>query len=184
MTFVDDPPIALRTRAGGFAQVNPVQNRRLVDAVVVAAALTGQERVLDLYCGVGNFTLALARRAGVVVGVESYAPAIADAGANAADQGFSNVMFHAESAEHAVLRYGDFEVVLLDPPRTGAYQVMRNLLQLRPRRILYVSCNPATLARDLLPLVHNGYTVGSSQPFDLFPQTWHTESLTVLERNG
>ncbi len=179
---VDEPPVQLQVGAGGFAQVNPAQNRRLVEAVVAAAALSGSERLLDLYCGVGNFSLPLARRAGAVVGVESYAPAIADAVGNASRHAIDNVSFHAEPAEGAALRHGAFDTVILDPPRTGAYQVVRDLLDLGPRRIIYVSCDPATLVRDLLPLVHNGYAVSSSQPFDLFPQTWHIESLTVLER--
>jgi 23S rRNA (uracil1939-C5)-methyltransferase len=181
-TRVDEPPLQLQVSAGGFSQVNPAQNRRLVAAVVAAAELTGRERLLDLYCGVGNFTLSLARRAAAAVGVESYPPAIVDAQANAAHNGIANATFHAEPAEGAALRHGRFDQVLLDPPRTGAYPVMRDLLGLRPRRILYVSCDPATLARDLLPLVHNGYRVISAQPFDLFPQTWHIESLTVLTR--
>jgi 23S rRNA (uracil1939-C5)-methyltransferase len=183
-TVVGEPPLALRTAPGGFTQVNAQQNRALVSAVVAAAALDGTERVLDLFCGVGNFSLPLARRAAALVGVESFAPAVADAAANAARHGITNALFHAEPAEGAALRHGAFDVVLLDPPRTGAYPVMRDLQQLRPRRILYVSCDPATLARDLLPLVHNGYRVSSSQPFDLFPQTWHVESLTVLDRSG
>jgi 23S rRNA (uracil1939-C5)-methyltransferase len=182
VTAIDDPPLALQIGAGGFSQVNPAQNRRMVEAVVAAAALTGRERVLDLYCGVGNFTLPLARRAGAVVGVENYAPAIADATCNAARNALDNVRFHAEPAEEAVLRHGPFDLVLLDPPRTGAYPVMRDLLVLKPQRILYVSCDPVTLTRDLKPLVHNGYRVVSSRPFDFFPQTWHVESLTALER--
>ena len=181
---IDDPPLDLRISAGGFAQVNSQQNRRLVDAVVAASSLTGRERVLDLFCGVGNFTLPLARRAGAVVGVEDYAPAIADAVANAARNGIVNAVFHAEPAEGSAIRLGHFDRVVLDPPRTGAWPVVRDLLMLRPEQILYVSCDPATLARDLKPLVHNGYTVVSSQPFDLFPQTWHVESLTVLQRQS
>lgn len=182
ITAVDDPPLPLRIGAGGFAQVNPAQNRRLVAAVVAAAALTGGERVLDLYCGVGNFTLPLARRAGSVLGIEDYPPAVADARYNARRQGLTNVAFSAEPAAGAVRRYGSCDLVLLDPPRSGAYPVMRDLLSVRPARILYVSCDPATLVRDLQPLVHHGYKVVSSQPFDLFPQTWHIESLTLLAR--
>ncbi|MBW8529529.1 methyltransferase domain-containing protein, partial [Salmonella enterica] len=90
---IDAPPLELRIGAGGFAQVNSEQNRKLVAAVVAAAALSGQERVLDLYCGVGNFTLPLARRAGSVVGVESYAPAIDEARANAACHALGNAAF-------------------------------------------------------------------------------------------
>lgn len=182
VTIVDNPPLDLHVGAGGFAQVNAAQNRRMVEAVVAAAGLTQRERVLDLFCGVGNFSLPLARRAGFIVGVECYPPAIADAMANAARHGLDNLSFHAEPAEGAALRYGSFDLVLLDPPRTGAYQVMRDLLAARPQRIVYVSCDPATLARDLRPLVHNGYRLASAQPFDFFPQTWHIESLSVLER--
>jgi 23S rRNA (uracil1939-C5)-methyltransferase len=184
--LVDEPELALRISPGGFSQVNPRQNRRLVAAVLSAAELSGNERVLDLYCGAGNFSLPLARRAGTVVGVEAYPPAIADARANAARLGIDNASFLAEPAEGAAPRLAvpvPFDLVLLDPPRTGAYALIADLLSIRPPRILYVSCDPATLVRDLKPLVHNGYRVLSSQPFDLFPQTWHIESLTVLERN-
>jgi len=184
MTAVDDPPLALQIGAGGFSQVNPAQNRRLVAAVVAAAALTGGERVLDLYCGVGNFSLPLARRAGSVLGIEGYPPAVADARDNAHRHALTNVTFSAAPAEGAALHHGHFDLVLLDPPRSGAYPVMRDLLSVRPPRILYISCDPATLVRDLQPLVHQGYTVVSSQPFDLFPQTWHIESLTVLARSN
>lgn len=183
-TVVDNPPLTLQIGAGGFAQVNPAQNRAMVAAVAAAAQLSGNERVLDLYCGVGNFTLPLARRAAAAVGVEEYAPAIADAVGNARRHGIGNATFYSEPAEGAALRHGPFDLVLLDPPRTGAYPVMRDLLVLKPGRILYVSCDPATLARDLQPLVHNGYRVVSTHPFDFFPQTWHVESLTVLERSG
>lgn len=182
LTLVDEPPLAVRVSGGGFAQVNPEQNRRLVAAVVEAAGLTGSERVLDLFCGAGNFTLPLARRAAAAVGIEEYAPAIADACRNATVNGIANVDFQAEAADRALFAHGTFDIVLLDPPRTGAYPVVRRLLELRPRRILYVSCDPATLVRDLQPLVHNGYRLLSSRPFDLFPQTWHIESLSVLHR--
>jgi 23S rRNA (uracil1939-C5)-methyltransferase len=182
VTSVDEPPLWLSISTGGFSQVNPDQNRSLVKAAIVAAQLSGEERVLDLYCGVGNFTLPLARRSGQVVGIESYEPAIGNARANALRDGLGNVTFHAAPVESTVSRHGKFDLVLLDPPRTGAYPVMRELTALRPRRILYVSCDPLTLTRDLTVLVHNGYAVQSSQPFDFFPQTWHIESLTVLDR--
>lgn len=179
---VDTPPLDLRVGAGGFSQVNPAQNRRMVEAVIAAADLSGQEKILDLFCGVGNFSLPLARRTATVIGIENFAPAILDATGNALRHGINNVTFHTEPAEGAVLRHGPFDLVLLDPPRTGAYPVMRDLLTSKPRRILYVSCDPVTLTRDLQPLVHNGYRIVSARPFDFFPQTWHIESLTVLER--
>jgi 23S rRNA (uracil1939-C5)-methyltransferase len=171
--------------AGGFAQVNLEQNRRLVSAVLEAASLSGTERVLDLFCGMGNFSLPLARGAGTVVGVEDYAPAIARAERNARSNGIANARFlarPAEGAPTALAGAGGFDLVLLDPPRTGACAVARELATLRPPCIIYVSCDPPTLARDLVPLLHQGYAVVSSQPFDLFPQTHHTESLTVLRR--
>jgi len=170
--------------AGGFAQVNLEQNRQLVREVCSAAALTGQERVLDLFCGMGNFSLPLALQARQVVGVENYAPAIERAGFNARTNALVNARFIARPAE-AVIREvasGDpYDLVVLDPPRTGAYEVMKDLLRIRPRRIIYVSCDPPTLARDLVPLLHGGYEVVTVRPFDLFPQTFHTESITVLQ---
>jgi 23S rRNA (uracil1939-C5)-methyltransferase len=169
--------------AGGFAQVNLEQNRQLVREVCSAAALTGRERVLDLFCGMGNFSLPLALQAGEVVGVENYAPAIEQAERNARANGLTHTRFHARPAEAAlrdVMAAKAFDLVVLDPPRTGAYEVVRELVRLRPPRIIYVSCDPPTLARDLVPLLHGGYEVVSSRPFDLFPQTYHTESVTVL----
>jgi 23S rRNA (uracil1939-C5)-methyltransferase len=168
---------------GGFAQVNLPQNRQLVAEVLAALDNTTPERVLDLFCGMGNFSLPLARLASEVVGVEDYAPSIAKARANAADNGLTNAFFHARPAERAAeffSREKPFDLVLLDPPRTGAYAVTRELARLRPPRILYVSCDPPTLARDLAPLLHGGYRLEWSRPFDLFPQTHHTESLTSL----
>lgn len=178
-----DPPLRLRYGPGGFAQVNLAQNRALVDEVVSAAALGGRERVLDLFCGMGNFSLPLARQAREVVGVEDYAPAIEKARRNAEVNGISNVSFHADCAEGALRKFsadGTFDLVVLDPPRTGAYGVALDLAALRPSRILYVSCDPSTLARDLQPLLNKGYALQWSRPFDLFPQTHHIESVTLL----
>jgi 23S rRNA (uracil1939-C5)-methyltransferase len=169
--------------AGGFAQVNLEQNRQLVREVCSAAALTGREKVLDLFCGMGNFSLPLALQAVEVVGIENYAPAIRQAELNARANGLKYTRFQSRPAEAAIREVAAakaFELVVLDPPRTGAYEVVRELVRLRPPRIIYVSCDPPTLARDLVPLLHGGYEVVSSSPFDLFPQTYHTESVTVL----
>ncbi|MFA5516293.1 MAG: 23S rRNA (uracil(1939)-C(5))-methyltransferase RlmD [Desulfuromonadales bacterium] len=182
---VDEPPLSLAYGPGGFAQVNLEQNRRMVQAVVEAADLTGRERVLDLYCGMGNFSLPLARRARQVIGVEDYAPAIDQARLNARRHGIENARFEAAPAEMAAARLagGDpVDLVLLDPPRGGAFPLIKELSRLLPRRILYVSCDPATLARDLKPLLHGGYLLRWSRPFDLFPQTGHIESISCLER--
>jgi 23S rRNA (uracil1939-C5)-methyltransferase len=177
--------VALRAGPGSFTQVNCEQNDRLVDLVIAAADLQGHERVLDLFCGIGNFSLPLARRAAEVVGVEDFAPAIEDARRNALDNGLANVHFQVGDACRAAQHFREgrgFDLVVLDPPRSGCYAVMKALLQLMPRRIIYVSCDPATLARDLQLMVHNGYVAARSQVIDLFPQTWHIESVTVLDR--
>jgi 23S rRNA (uracil1939-C5)-methyltransferase len=182
---VDQPEIALRYGPGGFVQVNPAQNRSMVASMLQLLELDGSENVLDLFCGMGNFSLPLARRVKRVVGVEDYAPSIASARINAAANNIRNVEFHAADAAVVMARYRDadpLDLVILDPPRTGHYPATGELLKVRPERILYVSCDPATLVRDLTPLVQNGYEVVSSQAFDLFPQTWHIESMTLLRR--
>lgn len=181
---VDEPPLYLKYAAGGFAQINLVQNRQLVRSVLTAAKLNGSERILDLYCGMGNFSLPLARRARVVVGVEDYPPSIAMARSNAVTNTIHNVEFHDRAAEGALTRFSapqPFDLLLLDPPRSGAYTVMKEICRQPVKTILYVSCDPQTLARDLKLLLHGGYRLESSQPFDLFPQTYHCESLTVLK---
>jgi len=183
---VDQPEIDLQYGPGGFVQVNSAQNRSMVAAMLKLLVLDGTENVLDLFCGMGNFSLPVARRAGWVVGVEDYAPSIASARVNASANNISNVEFCAADSAAIIARYqtaDDLDLVILDPPRTGNFQAICELLKVRPERILYVSCDPATLARDLSPLVNGGYDVVSSQPFDLFPQTWHIESITLLRRN-
>ncbi|NOQ50802.1 MAG: 23S rRNA (uracil(1939)-C(5))-methyltransferase RlmD, partial [Desulfuromonadaceae bacterium] len=181
---VDQPPIKLTCAAGGFAQINLQQNRQLVDSVIKTADLRGKERILDLYCGMGNFSLPLARRAAWVCGVENSAPSIDMAKRNAELNLLEHVEFHSRPAEGALSffsRQDSFDVVLLDPPRAGAHAVMQELLKNPVPRVIYVSCDPQTLARDLKSLLQGGYRLVSSQPFDLFPQTYHVESLTLLE---
>lgn len=181
---VDQPPIKLAYAADGFAQINLQQNRQLVESVIKTADLRGKERILDLYCGMGNFSLPLARRAAWVCGVENFAPSIDMARRNAELNLLKHVEFHSRPAEGAwsfFSRRDSFDVVLLDPPRAGAYAVMQELLKNPVQQVIYVSCDPQTLARDLKPLLQGGYRLVSSQPFDLFPQTYHVESLTLLE---
>ncbi|MDH3997265.1 MAG: 23S rRNA (uracil(1939)-C(5))-methyltransferase RlmD [Desulfuromonadales bacterium] len=182
----DEPK--LYSNPGGFVQVNPPQNRNMVAAMIERLQLTGKEKVLDLFCGMGNFSLPLAKRCAQVVGVENYAPAIMDARRNArrnADRDQqANAEFHVADAASYLrnTRPGDFDLVVLDPPRSGSAPVTKALLEVRPERVLYISCDPATLTRDLKQLVQNGYQVVSAQAFDLFPQTWHIESMTLLQR--
>ena len=178
-----DSGLRLAYGPGGFAQVNLEQNRRLVSEVLTAIGNDRPRRILDLCCGMGNFSLPLARTASEVVGVEDYAPSIHKARQNAASNRIVNARFHTRSAEGAYTALAGsrgFDLVVLDPPRTGFYQVTRELGALRPSRIIYVSCDPPTLARDLIPLLHAGYQVEWSRPVDLFPQTYHTESVTLL----
>jgi 23S rRNA (uracil1939-C5)-methyltransferase len=132
----------------------------------------------------GNFSLPLARKSGHVVGVEDYAPSIDMARFNADANQVTNATFLVADVSAIIDRFKgeNLDLVVLDPPRTGNYEVTRQLLQLKPKKILYISCDPATLARDLLPLVSDGYEPISSQPFDLFPQTWHIESMTLLQK--
>jgi len=181
---VDQPPMTLGFGPGGFAQVNSGQNRRLVDAVVALAALRGSERLLDLFCGMGNFSLPLARRSSRLTGVEDYPASIARAEANARLNRIDNVDFLvADAAAFMATVEQRYELVLLDPPRVGAgREVVQALLRLNPERIIYISCDPMTLARDLALLLRHSYRVVSSQVFDLFPQTYHLESVTLLER--
>ena len=181
---VDDPPLALGYGPGGFAQVNLAQNRALVAVVAAVAEELRPRRVLDLYCGMGNFSLPLARRSGAVVGVEEYAPAIDSARSNALRNGVTNASFYARPAEGAAREFASapIDLVVIDPPRTGAYALVGELIDAKPAHILYISCDPPTLARDLVPLCHGGYRPLWSRPFDLFPQTYHTESVTLLAR--
>ena len=179
---VGNPPVSLAYGPGGFAQVNREQNRTLVREVVEAASGANAKRILDLFCGMGNFSLPLARVAGEVVGVEDFPPSIDKARQNALRNAIDNAHFYARPAEGAAeTTGGGFDMVVLDPPRTGAYSVIKDLLGIRPRHVLYVSCDPATLTRDLQPLLHNGYDLCWSRAFDLFPQTFHIESLTLLK---
>jgi 23S rRNA (uracil1939-C5)-methyltransferase len=170
------PPILQRPRS--FSQVNPEANRLLVETVVALAA--PPTSVLDLFCGAGNLSLPLARGGGRVVGVERSATSVADARAAAAAARL-DVRFEVAAAEHFLRQQGlaGAELVVLDPPRGGAAAVAEQLGRLRPARILYVSCDPATLARDVATLTRTGYAVDRVQAIDLFPQTEHVE--TVLE---
>ena len=179
------PSLELRFSRGGFSQVNYRQNEILVGTVLEWAALNGTERVLDLYCGNGNISLPLARNAGRVVGVEEYAPSLTDAGENCRIHGIGNCEFNCSDVtrwlEKAVASGDRFDVVVLDPPRAGAKEAIPLIARLRPRAILYISCDPATLARDVATLVKHGFDCAKSRPVDMFPQTYHLESITLLE---
>jgi 23S rRNA (uracil1939-C5)-methyltransferase len=169
-----------------FIQSNREINERLVETLVEWADLKGYERVLDLYCGVGNFSLHLAKRAKEVVGVDVSAKAIRLARKGAEANLIKNVTFDSYPSELYIaelLKRGDkFDLVILDPPREGAKGILKALGELSPKKIIYVSCDPPTLARDLKTLTEIGYKLIKIRPFDMFPETYHIESLTLLVR--
>lgn len=167
-----------------FFQVNTWGAERLVETVAEALDPRGWERLLDLYCGVGLFGLALAGRVGEVVGVESAPSAVADALVNA--EGMDNVTLVEGFAEEALdALEGRFDLAIVDPPRGGVHPAaLRALVEKRPRRIAYVSCEPTTLARDCAALAGAGYRLRWVQPVDMFPQTYHIESVALLEVAG
>jgi 23S rRNA (uracil1939-C5)-methyltransferase len=179
--------LRLRFSKGGFSQVNYRQNLELVRTVCEWGAFRGTERVLDLFCGNGNISLPVAARVARVFGVEGFAPSIEDAVHNAAANGVGNASFETCDALAAVRRLvkgGErFDVVILDPPRGGA-EGAGEIAQLRPEKIIYISCDPATLARDLALISEQGYEVTRSRPVDMFPQTYHLESVTELVRKS
>ncbi len=172
-----------------FVQVNGAVNRALVARALELLHPAPESRVLDLYCGLGNFTLALARSAGSVVGVEGEAGLVERARHNARRNGLTNVEFHvgdlsaAADSPAAWLR-GPYTHVLLDPPRVGAAPgMLAAIARLAPELVLYVSCHPGSLARDLGLLVHeHGYTLESAGVVDMFPHTAHVESMALLRR--
>ncbi len=182
-----DAGLKFAISARSFFQVNPAQTGVLYGKAIEYAALGGDETVVDAYCGIGAISLFLARRAGVVYGIEEVAPAVEDARKNAALNGISNVEFITGKVEDvlpALYRKGIRpEVIVVDPPRKGCEEsVLRTFADMGPRRIVYVSCNPGTLARDLALLAGMGFETREVQPVDMFPQTSHTEAVTLLVR--
>ena len=170
-----------------FTQINADINRALVHQVVELLDPGADDAVLDLFCGLGNFTLPLARRAGTVVGVEGDAGLIRRAEENARLNGIGNARFHvsdlAADVSNAPWRKARYDKLLLDPPRIGALSLLPTIAKSDARRIVYVSCNPATLARDAGILVHeHGYTLQSAGVVDMFPHTAHVESIALFER--
>jgi len=181
--------LELRWEAGGFCQINTGQNQVLVTEVCRLVRPSAGQRVLDLYCGMGNFSLPLAARGAEVLGLEQDHGAVAQARANAAAHTLAErCRFQAVAAAtglQALVRRGEhFHAAVLDPPRQGLDKdVPASLARLRPERIVLVSCDPATLARDLRLFQQLGYCPGCCLPLDMFPQTSHVESLVLLEKN-
>lgn len=169
-----------------FFQVNPVQTERLYGKALEYAGLTGEETVWDLYCGIGTISLFLARKARKVYGVEIIPDAIEDARRNASLNGFTNTEFYVGKAEEVLPEKYEKEgvradVIVVDPPRKGCDEtLLSTMVKMQPERIVYVSCDSATLARDLRYLCDNGYELKRVCPADMFPQTVHVETVCQL----
>ena len=184
ITVALEPELELEVEADLFSQVNRAQNLKLVAAVMEMAEAGADARVLDLFCGAGNFSLPAARRGAAVMGVDAEALAVAAAARNAARLGLKRAEFAAmEAAELARFllraRYRP-GVVIMDPPRSGARELIGPLLRMRAPRVIYVSCDVATLARDLHALCAGGYRIAAVRAFDFFPNTHHAEVVAVL----
>ena len=168
-----------------FFQVNTLQAEKLYETALQYASLTGKEKVIDAYCGTGTITLFLAQKAQRALGIEIVAPAIRDARQNARDNHVANVDFLCGDAAKEMpelVRQGSRpDVVVLDPPRAGCEQrVLDAIARVRPQRVVYVSCNPASLARDAAILRDKGFVVRKVQPVDMFPHTSHVETVCLL----
>ena len=170
-----------------FIQVHADVNRRMIEKAISLLNPSRDSRVLDLFCGLGNFSLPIATLAGEVVGIEFAMDMVERAGANAKNAGLSNVVFRqadlSTPSDAGAREWQGFDLVMLDPPRTGALELMGILGQIDAERVLYVSCHPATLARDANYLVHElGYALTAAGVMDMFPHTSHVESMALFEK--
>jgi 23S rRNA (uracil1939-C5)-methyltransferase len=180
--------LRFRVRPNAFLQTNTAMAERLYELAGDAAGLDGSETLYDLYCGIGTIGLSLASRAREVIGVEIAEPAVADAIDNARRNEITNASFFAGDIRLAmrelVERAGRPDVCVIDPPRAGLSQkVVRRIVEAAPKRIVYVSCNPTTLAPNAAQLVEAGYELRRVRPVDMFPQTPHIECVALLERS-
>jgi 23S rRNA (uracil1939-C5)-methyltransferase len=159
----------------------------VIEALLAAGELQPDDRVLELFCGAGNLTLPMARRAGAVVAVEGDRQSILDARLNAQRNAIDNIRWVCAPVPQTLARLKkrgeEFTKIVLDPPRAGAKGVAADLAALGAAGVFYVSCNPTTLARDLAALAKHGYKLGMVQPIDLFPQTFHVETLAVVKKS-
>ena len=185
--YIEDTLCGLTFRLSprSFYQVNHHQAQELYNAAITAAGITGEDTVLDLYCGVGTITLAMSRAAGKVIGVEVIPQAVEDAKENAVRNGITNAEFICADAGEAALELEKkgikADVVVVDPPRKGLNgDAIEAIDRFSPRRLVYVSCDPATLARDVALLEQRGFKLKNAQAFDLFPRCAHVESVVTM----
>lgn len=188
--FIEDTlcGCVFRISPRSFYQINPVQTEKLYTVAMDYAGLTGTETVLDAYCGVGTIGLVAASRAGQVIGVELNADAVRDARANARRNNIQNAVFQQGDAGEFMTALaeegGEIDVVFMDPPRAGSdIPFLKSICRLAPKRVVYISCNVETQARDLRYLTAHDYTVKKIQPVDMFPHTNHVETVVLLSRH-
>ncbi|MEG6568400.1 23S rRNA (uracil(1939)-C(5))-methyltransferase RlmD [Thermoanaerobacterium thermosaccharolyticum] len=170
-----------------FFQVNPIQTKVLYEKALEYADLKGDEIVIDVYCGIGTISIFFAKYVKHVYGIEVVSDAVEDAKRNAAINGINNADFIAGKAEHVMKRlYKEGlmpDIIILDPPRRGLDKdVVDECVKMNPQKIIYISCNPTTLARDLRIFEDNGYKTEKVQPVDMFPYTYHVECVTLMSR--
>lgn len=183
----DIPPIIVQWEAGAFCQVNIEQNLNMIKTVLNFAGMQQHESVLDLYCGMGNFALPLSRQAASVEGMEGQGASIRCAKANSELNKISNTLFTKtdihKGCNRLIKENRSFDCVIVDPPRAGIPDLYDQLSKLTQKRLVYVSCDPATLFRDLHHLTAHDFTIKKIQPVDMFPQTHHIETVVLLEKN-
>ncbi len=185
--YLPDYNLRMQFHPQDFTQVNPCINRQVVNRALAQLELEQSDKVLDLFCGSGNFTLPIAQHSARVVGIEGSEEMVRRGQENATINGIDNTEFHCADLSKPFdsdWAQAKFDKVFLDPPRSGALEILSGITGLKPGKIVYVSCNPATLARDTGILVQSGYELKSAGVMDMFPHTTHVESMAVFSYNS
>ena len=177
--------LTFRISSKSFYQINPVQTEKLYGKAMELAGLTGKERVIDAYCGIGTIGMVAAKSAKEVIGVELNPDAVRDAIKNAKRNQMKNIRFYQDDAgrfmEKMAAKGEKADVVFMDPPRSGSTpEFLQSLLQIKPKRIVYISCNPETQVRDVRVLQKGGYKVEKCEGYDMFPHTFHIENVVLM----
>jgi len=187
--YIEDVLLGMRFRisARSFYQVNPLQTKELYKTALLYAGLTGKERVLDAYSGIGTIGMLASKDAAEVIGVELNKSAVKDAIRNAKQNGVKNITFYQKDAGEFMVQLSEqhvhIDVVFMDPPRSGSDEAfLSSLCKLKPDRVIYISCGPDTQARDLKYLMKHGYAVRRIRPVDMFPWTGHVETVCALSK--
>lgn len=187
--YIEDVLMGLRFRisARSFYQINPVQTEVLYGKAMELSGISGKERVIDAYCGIGTIGLIAAKNAKEVIGIELNKDAVRDAIGNAKGNQISNARFFAGDAGEFMVDMAEqgekADVVFMDPPRSGSTEVfLGSVVKLGPKKVVYISCNPATQLRDVKYLLKNGYQLKGAWPVDMFPMTDEIENICLLEK--